>query len=519
MSTQSPDETAEPPRPWWQGCVAYQIYPRSFCDTTGNGVGDLAGVRAHLDHLVWLGVDAIWLSPFFRSPMADYGYDVSDYCDVDPLFGDLEEFDRLLSDAHARGLRVVIDWVPNHTSDQHPWFVDARASRDAAHRNWYIWRDPPADGSLPNNWMEALTFGPAWTFDEHTGQHYLHNFFSSQPDLNWDNPDVVDAMLGTLRFWLDRGVDGFRMDVVNLIGKDPQLPDDPPEIAGLPHLIINDTPQTHEHLKHIRRLLDSYPDDRMAIGEVILMGIDEIVTHLGDDADELHLAFNFPPMHQPWDAEQWRRSIEKTEDVYSSIGGWPTWVLSNHDAPRHRTRYGGSEAIARAAAVLLLTLRGTVFLYAGEELGLEDATVGTDRQHDPGGRDGCRAPIPWTAHHAHGWAADPWLPWPPEAPERNVVSLTAADDSILHLYRRLLELRRSSSVLQHGALEMVESDPEVVAYRRTGPEGDIIVAINFSDSPAPLPPDISPTDITLSSLPLVRPAKGLRPFEAVVSTG
>jgi alpha-glucosidase len=453
--------------PWWKSAVCYQIYPRSFCDTDGDGVGDLEGVRAHLDHISSLGVDAIWLSPFFPSPMRDYGYDVSDFCDVDPLFGDLDAFDRLLADAHGRGLRVVIDWVPNHTSDLHPWFLAASSSRDDPRRDWYVWRDPAPGGGRPNNWVESLTMGPAWTFDEASGQYYLHNFLPSQPDLNWANPEVVAAMHDTLRFWLDRGVDGFRMDVVNLIGKDPALPDDPPELEGLPHLVLNDRPETHALLRDLRTLLDSYPDDRMAVGEVILLTIEGIVGHLGHD-DELHLAFNFPPMYGPWDAAAWRQAIDTTERAHVAAGGTPTWVLSNHDQPRHRTRFGGSEARARAAAVLELTLRGTVFVYAGDELGLLDATVTGDRVRDPGGRDGCRAPIPWDASPTHGWATDdPWLPWPPEPDVRNVASLDDDADSILHLYRRLIELRRSVPALNHGDLTLLDTPPGLVSYART----------------------------------------------------
>ncbi len=467
---------------WWQQAVCYQIYPRSFCDTNGDGVGDLDGIRAHLDHLRWLGVDALWLSPFFRSPMADYGYDVSDYCDVDPLFGDLEAFDRLLADAHERGMRVVIDWVPNHSSDQHPWFTAARSSPDDPQRDWYVWRDPAPDGGRPNNWIESLTMGPAWTLDEASGQYYLHNFFSSQPDLNWANPDVVEAMHDTLRFWLDRGVDGFRMDVVNLIGKDPALPSDPPDLEGLPHLVLNDRPETHELLRDIRKLLDSYPDDRMAVGEVILLTIEGIVGHLGQ-GDELHLAFNFPPMYGPWDADTWRTAIETTERAYQATDGTPTWVLSNHDNPRHRTRFGGSEAVARAAAVLELTLRGTVFLYAGEEIGLLDAVVPPERVLDPGGRDGCRAPIPWDATSSHGWATDdPWLPWPPEPEVRNVADQAGDPSSILHLYRHLLELRRTTPALLAGELELVDAPDGVLAYARRAPGSAVLVAINFGES-------------------------------------
>jgi len=259
------------PTPWWQTAVVYQIYPRSFADTNGDGVGDLDGVRAHLDHLQWLGVDAIWLSPFFRSPMKDYGYDVSDYCDVDPLFGDLGAFDRLLADAHARDIKVIIDWVPNHTSDQHEWFQEARSGRDSPKRDWYVWRDPHPDGSPPNNWVEAWGGGPAWTFDEATGQWYLRLFLPEQPDLNWRNPAVVAAMHDVLRFWLDRGVDGFRMDVLHAIGKDEVLADDPAELVGLPHSALNDDPSTHALIRGLRDVLEEYDGDRMMVGEVYLL--------------------------------------------------------------------------------------------------------------------------------------------------------------------------------------------------------------------------------------------------------
>ena len=364
-----------------------QIYPRSFADASGDGVGDLEGLRSRLDHLQWLGVGALWLSPIYRSPMADFGYDVADYCDIDPLFGDLAAFDRLLADAHARDIRVLLDWVPNHTSDQHPWFLDARSSRDSPRRDWYRWRD--GDGvTPPNNWKAAFADEPAWTWDAATEQFYLHTFLPQQPDLNWDNPEVVAAMHDTLRFWLDRGVDGFRADVVHLIGKDPALPDD----ATGDHVAHHDFPGTHALLRGIRGVLEEYPG-RMMVGEVNLTETTLIEPYLGDD-DELNLAFDFASLHVPWSAGAWRERIAHVEEVMGER--WPTWVFSNHDQPRLRTRVGGDEGRARAAAVLLLTLRGTPFLYAGEELGLEDAEIPPERVVDPGGREGCRAPIRWT---------------------------------------------------------------------------------------------------------------------------
>jgi alpha-glucosidase len=485
--------------PWWQEAVFYQVYPRSFADADGDGVGDLAGIRSHLADLAWLGVDALWLSPFFRSPMADFGYDVSDYCDVDPLFGDLAEFDGLVADAHALGMRVVIDWVPNHTSDQHPWFLDASSSRDSPRRNWYVWRDPSPEGSPPNNWVAAFDLtAPAWTFHEPTGQWYLHLFEAAQPDLNWDEPEVVSAMHDTLRFWLDRGVDGFRADVVHCIGKDPALPDDPPDVAGIPHCALNDQPVTHERLRAIRSLVDSYPGDRMVVGEVFLLSTDTVATYYGHD-DELHLAFNFPPLFAPWLADRWRACIEDTRHALDPRDAWPTWVLSNHDNPRHRTRYDRaaaragedaattarrSEARARAAAVLLLTLRGTPFVYQGDELGLADADIPDDRRVDPGGRDGGRAPIPWDASPDHGWPTRPgtaaWLPMAPEADRRNRATEAADPSSMLHLYRRTIAVRRATPALTRGTFELLESPEGVLGYRRASDGDTVDVLVNFT---------------------------------------
>jgi alpha-glucosidase len=464
--------------PWWKSAVVYQIYPRSFCDVNGDGVGDLAGIRRHLDHLVWLGVDAIWLSPFYRSPMRDYGYDVEDYCDVDPLFGSLADFDELLRAAHDRGLRVLIDWVPNHTSDRHPWFVESRTSRDSPKRGWYVWRDGTPDRP-PNNWRAAFTNGPAWTWDETTRQWYLHLFLPEQPDLDWHNPEVVAAMHGTLRFWLDRGVDGVRIDVVHCLGKDPALPDNPPGIASVPMSALNDHPSTHGIIRNLRALVDAYAGDRVTVGEVYLLSTAAVAPYYGH-SDELHLAFNFPPLYAPWNAGAWRQQIDDVVTHLDPRGAWPTWVLSNHDNARHRTRYG-SEARARAAAVLLLTLRGTPFLYAGEELGLEDALVPPDRVRDPGGRDGCRAPIPWTSAPEHGWAVgDAWLPWTADADTRNVESLRAEPDSILHLYRRLLAARRRSAALRTGTWSALPAPDGVLAYRRARDGDTRVVLVNFT---------------------------------------
>jgi alpha-glucosidase len=413
---------------------------------------------------------------------------VSDFCDVDPAFGDLTAFDRLLAACHDRGLRLLVDLVPNHTSDQHPWFKEARSSRDAPKRDWYVWRDGDP-GTPPNNWVAAFTNESAWTWDDATGQWYLHQFLPAQPDLDWANPEVVEAMHGVMRFWLDRGVDGFRIDVVHGLGKDPGLPDDPPEVAGIPHSALNDTPQTHELIRGMRKLVDAYPGDRLILGEVYLLSTRRVAEYYGDD-DELHLSFNFPPLLTPWSAERWRKQIADTHALVDGRGAWATWVLSNHDNARHRTRYG-SEDRARAALFLLLGLRGSPVLYAGEELGLEDAFVPPERVVDPGGRDGCRAPIPWTGAPDHGWGVtDAWLPWPPDAGARNVEAQEADGGAIVHLYRRLLAARRSSPALTHGAYESIDQPGDVIAWRRTadpsgahGP-GDRVVVLNMGPDPA-----------------------------------
>ncbi|HLS44527.1 MAG TPA: alpha-amylase family glycosyl hydrolase [Ornithinicoccus sp.] len=460
---------------WWQEAVIYQIYPRSFADSNHDGVGDLPGIAAQLDHISALGADAVWISPVYRSPMADAGYDISDHCDIDPTFGTLADMDRIIEQAHARGLRVLLDFVPNHTSDEHPWFRDARSSRDSPRRDWYIWRDEP------NNWRAALGAGSAWTWDELTEQYYLHLFLPAQPDLNWRNPEVVEAMHGVLRFWLDRGVDGFRIDVVHCIAKDPTFADSERCAAGEPLVSFNDQPYTHELLRGIRQVIDSYPGDRVLVGEVNIRSTKSVAEYYGA-GDELQMAFNFPPLDAPWDPVALRMCVRDVEESLGEVSAWPTWVLSNHDNARHRTRYDGSLRRARAAAVLLLTLRGTPFLFQGEELGLEDAEIGREEQVDPGGRDGARAPLPWLSEPPHGWqGARTWLPFPPEAGALAVQSQEGRADSVLHLYRRLTTERRASPALRTGSWTELDTPPEVLAYRRSS-DGDVrVVAVNFAD--------------------------------------
>lgn len=457
---------AEPPlRDWWQTATVYQIYPRSFSD------GSLCGIARRLDYLQWLGVDALWLSPIFASPMADGGYDVSDYCAIDPRFGTLADFDELLAGAHGRGMRVLLDWVPNHTSDQHPWFRESRRDRVNSKADWYVWRDEPA-----NNWLASFPRGePAWAFDDQRGQYYLRCFLREQPDLNWENPDVVTAMHATLRFWLDRGVDGFRMDVVHLLGKQLDV-DDPPicqeKVWG--HVPYNDVASTHGHLRGIRAVLDEY-DDRVSVGEVYLLDEDAMAAYHGD-GDELHLCFNFRFLWAPFDAAELRRRISRTIEVMRTRGAWPTWVLSNHDVPRHRQRYGGDELTARMAAIMLLTLPGTPFLYQGEELGLLDAIVPPQQANDPGRRDGCRAPIPWDSSPSHGWSDAALgrlaLPFPPHPGTLNAATQRADDTSMLHLYRRLLELRRVTPALHaagidEASFQLIDDSPDVLAWKRS----------------------------------------------------
>ncbi|MCK4727201.1 MAG: alpha-glucosidase, partial [Anaerolineales bacterium] len=409
---------------WWQRGVVYQIYPRSFKDTTGNGVGDLQGILDRLDYLNdgtrrSLGVDAIWISPFYPSPMADFGYDVSNYCEVNSLFGDLATFDRLVAAAHQRGIRVIVDYVPNHTSDQHPWFLESRSSRLNPKRGWYIWRDPKPNGSLPNNWGSA--FGdPAWEWDETTGQYYFHQFLKEQPDLNWRNPDVQAAMLDVLRFWLERGVDGFRMDVVGMIIKDSEMRDNPPNPDAPPDLSPNDIfsrqlniynqdqDEVHQIMRNFRVLFDQY-EQRCAIGE-LWYDMPRWVKYYGDQDNELHLPFNFRLLHLPWEAPAIRRSVDELEAALPDFA-WPNYVLGNHDRSRLASRIGAAQA--RVAAMLLLTLRGTTTLYYGDELGLRNGVIPAEKIQDPQGlrlgagrnRDIARTPMQWDGSLQAGFSA------------------------------------------------------------------------------------------------------------------
>ncbi len=492
---------------WWQRGTVYQIYPRSFMDSNGDGVGDLQGILRKLDYLNdgtpgSLGVDAIWLSPFQRSPMADFGYDVSDYCDVDPLFGTLADFDQLVVEAHKRGMKVIIDYVPNHTSDQHAWFIESRSSRDNPKRDWYIWRDPKPDGSPPNNWGSFFG-GPAWTFDAHTGQYYMHQFVKEQPELNWRNPEVRAAMLDVLRFWMRRGVDGFRMDVIGLIIKDAGLRDNPPNPNAPPNLPANDLfsrlqqvynldqDEVHEVIKDIRKTLDEF-DDTCGIGE--LWGpLDRWVRYYGENGDELQLPFNFRLMQQPWSAQAMRASVDELEAAIPTWA-WPNYVLGNHDQPRMASRFGGL-AQARLAGMMLLTLRGTPTFYYGDEIGLENGVIPPDKIQDPQGvnlgaertRDVCRTPMQWDAGpHAGFSTVEPWLPVTADYAVRNVAAQSKDAGSMLNFYRKLFWLRRGSPALYGGSYRPLDVAGDCFVYLRESGSERKLVALNFGAEPVNL---------------------------------
>jgi glycosidase len=495
---------------WWQTGVIYQIYPRSFKDTTGNGVGDLRGVIQRLDYLSGiLGVDALWLSPFYPSPMADFGYDVADYIDVDPLFGDLVTFDELVQKAHLRDLKVIIDLVPNHSSDQHEWFRESRRSRDNPKRDWYIWADTGPDGAPPNNWLSVFG-GSAWEWDEATGQYYLHSFLKEQPDLNWRNPEVREAMFDVARFWLERGVDGFRVDVAHYIMKDPQLRDNPLNKERAPsihrplgdydaqfHLHDSGHPDVHAVYRQFRQILAGYSAERprMAIGEIHIFDWDKWASYYGEDLDELHMPFNFALLNVAWTAAEVRRVVDSLEAALPD-GAWPNYVLGNHDESRLASRYGRDAA--RVAAMLLLTLRGTPTLYYGDEIGMTDVPIPPDRRQDPWsidgememGRDPARTPMQWSEARNPGFSppttSELWLPLAEEFETVNVDRQLDDPTSILNLYRRVLAYRRGTPALQQGSYEPLDGVangmPEgCYAFRRAISDEQTLVALNFSN--------------------------------------
>ncbi len=477
---------------WWQRGIVYQVYPRSFQDSNGDGVGDLPGITRRLDYLRWLGVDAVWISPIYPSPMADFGYDVSDYTGIHPLFGTLEDFDRLLAEAHARGLKVILDFVPNHSSSEHPWFRESRSSRDNPKRDWYIWKDPAPDGGPPNNWLSNFG-GPAWTFDEQTGQYYYHAFLKEQPDLNWRNPEVQEAMLDVLRFWLDRGVDGFRVDVIWHLVKDEAFRDNPPNphwtpgqrpYHALQEVHSTDQPEVHAVIARMRRLFDEY-GERVLIGEIYLP-VERLVKYYGEEMSGVHLPFNFQLILAPWDARHIAGLIDEYEAALPPKG-WPNWVLGNHDQHRIASRVGPAQA--RVAAMLLLTLRGTPTLYYGDEIGMHDVEIPLDRVQDPFeknvpgigmGRDPERTPMQWSPREKAGFTTgEPWLPLAEDFREVNVEVERDDPGSMLTLYRRLIDLRQEQPALHGGGWEPVDAEGDVLACLRTGGGRRFLVALNL----------------------------------------
>jgi alpha-glucosidase len=486
---------------WWQRGIVYQIYPLSFQDSDADGKGDLRGIRSRLDYLVSLGIDAIWISPFYPSPMADFGYDISDYCAVAPTFGTLGEFDALVSEAHAKGLRIILDFVPNHTSCEHPWFRESRASRNSARRDWYLWRDPAPDGGPPNNWLSNFG-GSAWELDPATGQYYYHAFLKEQPDLNWRNPAVRAAMYDVLRFWLERGVDGFRVDVLWCLVKDAAFRDNPPNPGyreGEPssgRLLARysvDQPELFEILHEMRAVVDAYPE-RVLIGEIYLP-IERLVAYYGDETRKgVHLPFNFQLIQTPWSAREIVRVVSEYEQRVPS-GRWPNWVLGNHDKPRIASRVGLAQA--RVAAMLLLTFRGTPTIYYGDEIGMEDVPLAPEQMRDgweksePGvglSRDPQRTPMQWDGSEYAGFSTvPPWLPLGPDHATRNVAVQAADPGSILTLHRRLIALRRKRAALSLGSKALLSTPDGAIAFERRFGDERLLVGLNLSHDPLEIP--------------------------------
>lgn len=487
---------------WWRHGVLYEIYPRSFADTDADGVGDLPGIVDKLDYLAWLGVDGIWLNPTFPSPNADWGYDVSDYIGVHPRLGTLADLDRLVERAGARGIRVLLDLVPGHSSDRHPWFVEARADRGSPRRSWYVWADPGPDGGPPNGW-ESVFGGGAWELDEASGAYYLHTFLREQPELNWREQEVRGEFERILRFWLDRGVAGFRIDVAHRIVKSREVadpgavatrlpqPHGRPELPAVPPV---DVEATHEVLRSWRTLADGYEPDRVLIGETYVLDVADMATYYGSGVDELHLAFNFPFAHSLFDADELAGAVAATEAALP-VDAWPVWSASNHDLGRLATRWcGGDGRRVRCALLLLLTLRGTPVLYAGDEIGLPDVDVPRDRLLDPvglrdlpgeAGRDRCRTPMHWHSAPGAGFTepgVEPWLPLG-DAQSCNVAAQRDDPTSVLAFCRVLIALRRSWPSLHAGGYRRRESPPGTWAWHRGD---DAVVAVNLADTPARL---------------------------------
>jgi alpha-glucosidase len=480
---------------WWRRGVIYQIYPRSFQDATGDGVGDLIGIIGRLDHCVTLGVDALWLSPIYPSPMADFGYDIADYTNVDPLFGTLQEFDELLAAAKQRGLKMILDFVPNHTSDQHSWFKESRSSRASPKRDWYLWRDAAAGGGPPNNWLSHFG-GSAWEWDPDTHQYYYHAFLKEQPDLNWRHPQVVDAMHDVLRFWLKRGVDGFRIDVLWLLIKDDQWRDNPANPDYQPGMPLfqsqlprfnADRPEVQTIVAGLRAVADEFAD-RVLIGEIYLP-LDRLMAYYGEKLSGIQMPFNFQLLQTPWKASLLAELIERYDRAVPH-GAWPNWVLGNHDNPRIASRVGIAQA--RVAAMLLLTLRGTPTLYYGDELGMLNGVIPPDKIQDPLenrvpgkglGRDPCRTPMQWDDSRFAGFSShEPWLPISDDFDRVNVQAENNST-SMLALYRQLLRLRRAHPVLTVGSYQPTAATGDLLCYIRHAEGERFLIALNLGDRP------------------------------------
>jgi len=486
-------------REWWRGATIYQIYPRSFADSNGDGVGDLPGITAHLDHVASLGVDAVWLSPFFTSPMKDFGYDVSDYLGVDPIFGTLDDFDQLIARAHALGLKVIIDQVFSHTSDAHAWFQESRQDRTNPRADWYVWADAKPDGSPPSNWQSVFG-GPSWTWDARRGQYYLHNFLSAQPDLNVHNPQVQDALIATSRFWLERGVDGFRFDAINFAMHDPALTDNPPVLTPGPrtrpfdfqhHLHNQSHADIPRFLTRLRELCESF-GGRFMVAEVGGEQAEREMKLYTQGPDRLHSAYGFLYLYA--DALGADLIRQGTAMWPGDAGqGWPSWTFSNHDAPRAVSRWAQGrdpKAFSEMALLLLVALRGNVFLYQGEELGLPQSEVPYHRLRDPEaianwpqtlGRDGARTPMPWIAAAAYAGFSkvEPWLPVDPDHAELAVDRQERQDDSTLNVARRVLALRRDHAALRIGDMSVLDAPEPLLVFTRGEGRDQILCAFNL----------------------------------------
>ncbi len=509
MTDKVPDPLTVSTADWWRGAVIYQVYPRSFADTNGDGVGDLAGITGHLDHIASLGVDAVWLSPFFTSPMKDFGYDVADYCDVDPVFGTLADFDRLIARAHALGLKIITDLVLAHTSDQHVWFRESRRSRADGRADWYVWADAKADGSPPNNWQSVFA-GPAWTWDARRSQYYMHNFLPEQPQLNLHNGQVQEALLDAARFWLDRGVDGFRFDAINFAMHDPQLRDNPPAPPGgkrtrpfdFQDKIHNQSqPGIVAFLARVRALMDLYPG-RFSVAEVVGEAAEPEMQAFTADDRHLNSAYGFAYLYADKLTPELVRRAKAAWDGRAGQG-WPSWAFSNHDAPRAVSRWSEGrdpDRFARMAMLLLMALRGNVFVYQGEELGLPQGEVPFDRLVDPEaianwpetlGRDGARTPMPWRgdAPYAGFSTAEPWLPVDPRHPPLAVDRQNTDGSSILNLTRRLIALRKREPALRLGSLRFLDAPAPLLAFERRLGEDFLTCVFNLGHQTVAWTPD------------------------------